>query len=379
MTKSVTERVVMQPVAGRRIQQGIHKLVAAVRPTLGPRPRLVAVQRSNITETPELLDDAGVIVRRIIALPDRDEDMGAMLARQAVWRVHDRAGDGAATAAVMLESVYDQGLAYIAAGGNAKRLQARLEQGMRLILAELAGMTVPISGQEKLTQFAYAICQDQEMARLSGEIFDIIGEWGQLEVRTGSGRELEREYVEGMFWESTPLSRDMLTAQGLLRVELEDAAILISNLSIEDPHEFVPLLSMVKEAGIRSLLITAQDLSSAVIALLLANSGPEKLQIMAVKTSLNRTPRQQGLMEDLALLTGGRLIAEAAGEKLSGVQLADLGRARKAWADREYFGIIGGRGDPPLCAVTWVNCGPRSASPWTRTRDRNCGRASARC
>ncbi len=342
----MSDRVVFQPAVGQRVQHGIHKVVAAVRPTLGPRSRGVVLKSYTHPDIPEYLDDAGLIARRIIELADRDEDIGAMLVRKAIWTVRENAGDGAALTAVLFESIYDEGLKYIASGGSAARLRTCLVRTMDVILDELTGVTTPIRGRKKLTQFAYGVCQDRELAQFLGEIFDIIGEWGQLDVRKGSGRELEREYVEGMYWESKPFSRDMLTAPDLLRVDLENPAILITNLAIEDPHQLVPLLSMVKQAGIRSLLMTAQKMSDAAIGLLRANNIPDQLQIVAVEAPFGFTPKQQGMMEDLAMLTGGRPIVEASGEGLGHLKPEDLGRVRKAWADRAFFGIVGGRGDP---------------------------------
>ena len=377
MTKLAKPGVVFQPAAGQRMQEGIRKLVTAVRPTLGPRSRGVILQNDTHPDIPEFLDDAGLIARRVIELADPDEDVGAMLARKAIWTVRENAGDGSATAAVLFESIFNQGLKYVASGGSAPRLRSYLDRGLRLALDELARSTVPIRGRKKLAQFAHSVCQDQELARYLGEIFDIIGEWGQLEVRKGNGREMQREYVEGMYWETKPFSRTMLTGRDLLRVDLEDAAILISNLSIEDPRSLVPFLHMVQQSGVRSLAITAQKMSDAAVGVLLANNGPERLQIVAVETPFGFTPQQQGMMDDLALLTGGRTIVEAAGEGLRGVTPADLGRVRRAWADRGYFGIIGGRGDPTRCAGTWASYGLllRVLATWTHAR--RCGSVSA--
>jgi chaperonin GroEL len=346
MMKLATPGVVFQPATGQHMQAGIHKLVTAVRPTLGPRGRGVILQSDTHPDVPEFLDDAGLIVRRVVQLGDPDEDIGAMLARRAIWKVRKEAGDGAATAAVLFESIFSQGLKYITAGGGAQRLRTCLHQALYVVLDEIACNMTPIRGRKRLSQFAFSVCQDEELGDYLGEIFDIIGEWGQLEVRKGSGRELEREYIEGMYWETKPFAREMLTAEGLLRVDLEDAAILISNLSIDDPVQLVPLLQMAQQAGLRKLVVMVQKMSGSAIALLLANNNPARFQMVAVETPFGFTPKQRGMMEDLALLTGGRAIVVESGEGLDTVKPADLGRVRKAWADRGYFGIIGPRGDP---------------------------------
>jgi chaperonin GroEL len=303
---------------------------------------MVAVERVGRPGAPELLDDAGTIARRIVALADQGEDMGAMLVRQMLWKMRNKVGDGAATAAVLFEAVFDRGLTYLAAGGNPMALRRYLEQGLRVVLAELADMARPISGQDQLAQFAFTICHEREMARLLGEIFDIIGEYGSLDVREGRGRELEREYVEGMYWDTQPFSRDMLTPK--LRVEMENAVILVSDATDITADDLVPILQATVAAGDHALLIIAQDLKQDALALLMNNNDPQRLQVVAVKTPYVGT-RQMGTLRDVALLTGARAVLQAAGDAMAHVRYADLGHARRVWAERDYVGIIGGRGD----------------------------------
>ena len=143
--------VVFQPRTYRGMQRGINTIVAAIRPTLGPQPRSVALQRAAFKETPELLDNAAVIARRIIELPDGDANAGAMLLRGMLWSLYERVGDGTATAAVLYQSIFNQGLKYIVAGGNAMILRQHLEAGLELVLQALEAQTVPVSGQASLT------------------------------------------------------------------------------------------------------------------------------------------------------------------------------------------------------------------------------------
>lgn len=347
MTKSQTRRAVFQPTTYRRVQKGIDQMVNAIRPTLGPLPRIVALERVHgSNRMPELLDDGGVIARRILQLPNRDEDMGAMFVRHLLWRMHEEVGDGTATAAVLFQSIYDQGVRYIVAGGNAMRLRYHLENGMRVILDELSGMAVHLEGKRRLTQIAESICYDPPLAKMMGEIFDIIGEYGRLEIRAGRSREIEREYVEGMYWESGLTSRQMITDHTKLRTEMENVAILISDLRIEDQRQLLSMIEKLVRAEIRSLLVIASWFSeSATAALLAASRDSAKFQAIAVKTP-GASGDQIAAMEDLAVLTGGHPLAKAAGRTLNGVSPKDLGRARQIWADRSYFGIVGGKGDP---------------------------------
>jgi chaperonin GroEL len=192
---------------------------------------------------------------------------------------------------------------------------------MRVILDELSGTTIPVAGKEKLAQVAESICYDPPLAKMLGEIFDIIGEYGQLDIRSGRSRELEREYVEGMYWDGGVLSREMIADRTVLRTEMQNAAVLISDLALEDPRRLVPVLETASQAGIRSLLIVASRLSDGVTALLLsASREPEKFQVVAVKTPGLTTTDQAGALEDLGILTRGRPLVKAAGDTLGRVQ-----------------------------------------------------------
>jgi chaperonin GroEL len=347
MTKRRFQRVVFQPKTYRGMQEGIDKMVGAVSPTLGPLPRVVAIDRTIPNKAPELLDDGATIVRRIIELPDRDADMGAMFLRHVLWQVHEEVGDGAATTAVLFKAVYDEGVRYIIAGGNAMRLRHYLGRGVRVVLDELDRMARPLEGKKKLAQMAESICYDEPLARMLGEIFDIIGEYGQLEVRSGKGRELERQYVEGMYWSSGIVSRNMITDHVELKAEVQNPAVIISDLDVEDPREVVRVLELVLQAEIPGLVILARKISEVVTGLLVAASQKhDDFHAFATKVPGGTATDQAAAMEDIAILLGGNRLVRAAGDTLDRLTLDDLGRARRAWANRHHLGIVGGKGDP---------------------------------
>lgn len=346
MPETSERRVVFQPAACQSMQKGINKLVEAIRPTLGPLPRTVAVDRVLDRRMPELLDDGGTIAKRITRLPDPGEDVGAMLVRDFLWRLQDQAGDGTATGAVLFQSVYNRSVQYLASGGNPVRVRLFLERGMRAVIDQLAEMTVHLEGRERLAQVAETLCRESGLAALLGEIFDIIGEYGRLEIRPGRGLTLEREYVEGMYWDRGVVSPNMLTGGAGTRTEMQDTAILISDLQIEDPLQLKPVIDLALRAGIRSLLVIAGEYSERAISILLANSSPGKLTIVAVKLPGWDAEEQAWALEDLSVLTGGRPFVSATGESLRSIRPEDFGRARRVWADRFTFGIVGGGGDP---------------------------------
>ncbi|MBN1287599.1 MAG: hypothetical protein JXB47_19515 [Anaerolineae bacterium] len=320
-------------------------MIDAIRPTLGPRPRNVAVNDALKSKI-EILDDGGSIARRIISLPDRDADVGAMYLRHMLWRLHEDVGDGTATAAVIFQTIFNEGLRYITAGGNAQRIRHYLEQGMRLILDTLSTMTAPVEGKAELAKIAQTICYDPPMAAMLGEIFDIIGEYGRLELRAGRSRALEREYVEGMYWDGGLVSREMIADAKEQRTVFENAAVLISDLDIEEPQHMVPALFVALKTGARAILIIGQRFSDKAKGFMIANNDSEKMRIMAVKTP-QYGQDQIDALQDLAALTGGRPFVRATGNtSLDDLKPQDLGRVRRAWADTRYFGVVGGKGDP---------------------------------
>ena len=341
-------RVVFQPASTEALRRGAAQIVGAVRPTLGPRPRLTVIADLMVrNRRPEILDDAGTIARRIIALASPEANTGAMLLRHALWRLREDVGDGAATAAVMFQAILDGGLRFSAAGGDVVALRAGLERGLHLIRAALARMARPLEGEDAIARMAEAICYDPPLARMLGEIFDIIGEHGQLETRVGNRRGLEREYVEGAFWKSSWLSPRMITNPGQQEAQVNDAVILISDLEFKEADALLPLLELAARHEEKPLVIVAQDMSDRALSLLLLNQRDGRRPILAVKApaALGVAPEPMWALEDLALLTGGRIFRREAGETLAQVRWEDLGRARRVWATAHHFGVVGGGGD----------------------------------
>jgi chaperonin GroEL len=345
--KFQTPQVIFQPEVYQGMQRGIDQIANAIRPTLGPYSRLVAIESTiRRDKSPELLDSGGLIARRIIQLQDRDADMGAMLLRQMLWQLHEDVGDGTASAATIFQVLMKQGVRYIAAGGNAMRLRACLEAGAQLITDELERMTVPISGVEKLTQLAQTLTFDPDLAGVLGEIFDRIGRYGQLDIRPGRGNELEREYYAGMFWEGGPLSRISPGDSPRARQQLDHAGILISDLEIEEPFEMLALLALAVSADIHSVLLVANKISDRALSVLQLSPNREKVRVLPVKTPGRSSEVQWAALEDLSFVTGGQPILKAMGTSLRSVRLEQLGWAQQAWATQDHFGVVTGKGDP---------------------------------
>lgn len=339
--------VVFQPDVHQSLQRGITKLVNAIRPTLGPISCGVAIDPLNSAETlPEYLDNGGLIARRIIELPDRNEDMGAMLVRSMLVRQSERIGDGTATAAVLFDGVFTAGLRYIAAGGNAVQLRRCLEAALPLILDEIDRMARPLEGQAALTKMALSLCHDEAMAELLGEAFDMIGEYGRLEIREDYGRILRREYVEGTYYHTGLFSRALLPNDAATTITFENPAIFVSDIEVDDHRELFPVLQTAHAAGVKTLVIIARNLSDKAVSLLVANNKLDKFKVMAVRLPGLNPDERIAALDDLSRLTGATPLLIITGDTPEQVTAADFGHARRVWADMRTFGIVGGQGHP---------------------------------
>ena len=343
--KQIPETV-FQPRTARGFQGGINKIVDAIRPSLGPLPRTVAIARVSSTRSPEILDSGGIIARRIISLPNRDEDAGAMYIRGTLWTLHDRVGDGVATAAVLFQTVFNQGLKYIVAGGSPMTLRSYLEQGADIIVNALNEMTQPIAGTEALIGVAQTVCHDQVLAETLGNLISIIGDEGLLEIRAGRGRDIQQELITGSYWPGAIVSKAMIYDTDRSRSVFENASILITDLEIESPQELAPVIHAAVDAKINRLVIMCSKISEAAQAILLQSRKSGKLRIIAVKTPGIRSDVQMTSMLDMAALTGGIMLLKAAGDTLTGITSQHFGHARRIWANEEYTGLIHPQGDP---------------------------------
>jgi len=343
-----TPGVVFQPQVHASLQRGISKMVSAIRPTLGPLSGGVAMDHLNKTKSlPEFLDDGGVIARRMIELPNRDEDMGAMLVRSMIVRQHEAIGDGTATVAVLFEAIFNAGLRYIAAGGNAMRLRRCLEGAVPLLLKSLDDMAFPLTGQQAVTGMAHSLCHDDEVAEVLGAAFDLLGAYGRLEIRDDYGRGVRHEDVAGNYFYSGLFSKTLVAddaPNGYTVVE--NPAIFLCDFDIEDHRTLFPVLQAAHAASVRDLIIIARTLSEKAIGLLATNNRMGKFRTIAIQLpGLNPTDKMAAV-EDISLMTGAVPFLQITGESLERVTAKQFGHARRLWVDMNAFGLVGGRGDP---------------------------------
>ena len=338
--------IVFQPQTYRRFQEGTNLIINAIRPTLGPLPRTVAIEQTGFRhKPPELLDDGATIARRIIQIKNRSKDVGAMFVRHMLWSLYETVGDGTATAAILFQSLFNQGVRYVIDGDNPMRLRHHLETLTPLLLNNIQTQTTHLSGKNNLAALAETICYDPPLSKILGEIFDVIGDDGRLEIRSGSGTELERTYVEGVYWDGGLASRAMVDNLKTHQATLENAAILVTDLEIKEPYELVPVLDMALTCGIKHLVIVAKTITDRALGILLIKENREKLKTIVVKTPGYEISSQHDALEDMSIITGATPMLEAAGSTLATIKAGHFGTARRVWADYEFFGLVAGRSD----------------------------------
>lgn len=335
-------RLVFQPYTRDAIKSGIDTLTAAIAPTLGPLTGPVALDEATRGGSPELLDDGGLIARRILQLPDQDADVGAMLLRETLWQQKDRFGDGAATAALLYRNVYAESHRFISAGGDAMLLRRHLEAGMRQLLESLRGQARAIGDADEIQRLALSISGDAELAASLADIFDVLGPHQPIEARDG-GRGLRHEFFLGAFWESQVPSPVVFEGAANKRLELKNSAWLLSDFELDDLQALATLAADVVGAGFDSLVIVAKSFSEQVIAAQAANSRMEGFTLVYVELRGLLDEQMAGL-DDLALLTGGQVLRTVTGHSPQAIRRGDLGKSDLAWLDRDRFGIIAGGG-----------------------------------
>ena len=336
-------KVIHQPGTQQALKRGIATLVKAIAPTLGPTPRRSIARNQGKFE---LLDDGGVIARRIIALPEQDDDVGAMLLRQVLWAVHQHVGDGAATTAVLYERIYQEGLRFIAAGADPMRLRARLMELLPTVSERLLAHARPLANEDALKALAYSVCYDEEMAAVLGEVIGALGHYGQVDIRAGHGRRMEYNYVEGSYWRGGAQSKEMLRGFHRPIAEMQDAAILVTDMDIEEPRDLVPVMSLALRRGIKHLLLIVASISDTGLSVVLDKRLRDQIQTIVVKIDAYHPGELSVALEDIGLLTGARPLLQKAGESLEGLRAGDFGEARWVWADDKNFGFASGKGDP---------------------------------
>jgi chaperonin GroEL len=312
--------------------------------TLGPRAHTVAMAPLIGQRPPEILDSAAIIARRMTGVGDPFEDMGAMIVRHLAWRVHERVGDGVATAAVLARALVEQAEIQIAAGASPVSLKRGIERGLAATLAALERQTRRVDEADEIAALVAGTVRDSELAARIGSIVEAVGPDGSILVEEGEGIATTWEYEEGVRWHEGYVSPHLLK-KGETVVRMIEPRILVTNHIVERVEQLLPALEACAAAGERNLLVIAQDVRDAAVALMVLNRDRGTFDHAVAAKAPHFGEQREGILDDIATITGGRAIVLDRHERLEDVTLADLGRARQAWVTHSHFGILGGRGE----------------------------------
>jgi chaperonin GroEL len=325
--------------ARRSLKAGIDALTDAVKVTLGPRGRPVALDKK--WGAPSVIND-GVSIAKEIELPDPFENMGAQLVKEAASKTNDKCGDGTTTATILSQAIVTEGFKNIAAGADAMALKRGIEKGVIAIVSELKNMGIPVTTEEQVAQTATISAADAEIGNLIAEVMTKVGKDGVITVEESKGLLFETDYVEGMEFDRGYISPYFITNAELMKSELEDPYILITDKKISAISDILPALEKILQVS-KNLVIIAEDIDGEALATLVVNKLRGTMNCLAVKAP-GFGDRRKAMLDDIAILTGGKVISEDIGRKLDSTTVADLGRARRVVSDKDNTTIVEGKG-----------------------------------
>jgi chaperonin GroEL len=336
------KQIAFDQEAREAMKRGIAKLARAVKVTLGPKGRNVIIQKSF--GSPTVTKD-GVTVAKEIELPDHYENMGARMVKEVASKTSDVAGDGTTTATVLAESIFNEGLRAVVAGTNPMLMKRGMERAVEDVVGKLTAMSIPVKNKKDLENVATVAANgDAKIGGIIAEAMDKVGKDGVITVEEGKTIDTNHEFVEGMQFDRGYLSPYFVTDVESMECELENPYILIYEKKISSNRDLVPVLEKVLGQG-RSILIIAEDVEGEALATLVVNKvrNPGAFKACAVK-SPGYGDRRKAMLEDLAILTGGKAVFEDLGIQLENVTLADLGTAKKVKIDKDNTVVIEGAG-----------------------------------
>jgi chaperonin GroEL len=335
----MAKQIVFGEEVRHSLKKGIDTLANAVKVTLGPKGRPVALDKK--WGAPSVIDD-GVTIAKEIELPDPFENMGVQLVKEAASKTNDACGDGTTTSTILAHAIITYGFKNIAAGAEPILLKRGIEKATETIVAELKRVSTEVKGKEQIAQVANITAKDRKIGNLIAEVMEKVGKDGVITVEESKGLEYETEYVEGMQFDRGYISAYFVTNTEKMEVVLEDPYILLTDKKISAISDLLPALEKILQVS-KNLLIVAEDVDGEALATLVVNKLRGTLNVLAVKAP-GFGDRRKAMLEDMAILTGGRVISEDIGRKLESVTIEDLGRARRVTADKDNTTIVEGKG-----------------------------------
>ncbi len=334
------KKIAYDTEARAAIREGVRKLANAVKITLGPCGRNVILEKSF--GSPTVTKD-GVTVAKEIELEDAYENMGAQMVKEVASKTSSVAGDGTTTATILAEAIYDEGLKNITAGANAMQVKRGIDKAVEALVDRLAEMSTPVESSKQIQQVATCSAnQDVEIGKTMAQAMDKVGKDGVITVEEGQSLETTVELVEGMQFDKGYLSPHFINNMENMNIVFEKPYILVFEKKITTVKSLVPVLEKVAKQG-RPLVIVAEDVEGEALATLVVNKLRGTLQVAAVKAP-GFGDRRKAMLQDIALLTGGQAVFEDLGLQLEGIELSQLGQAKRVTIDKETTTIVEGAG-----------------------------------
>jgi chaperonin GroEL len=337
----MAKQLVFDEDARRSLKKGIDILAEAVKSTLGPKGRNVALDKKF--GAPSVTHD-GVTVAKEISLENPFENMGAQLLKEAATRTNDVAGDGTTTATVLAQAIVTEGLKNLAAGANPMQLKQGIDKGTEAVVEYIRAKAIPVEDKKEIAQIAAISAADETIGQLISEVMDRVGKDGVITVEESRGTNFETEYVEGMQVDKGYISAYFVTNSEKMEASIDDPYILITDKKISAVQDILPVLEKMTQQGKRDIVIIAEDVDGEALATLVVNKLRGILNVLAVKAP-GFGDRRKEMLRDIAVLTGGQVISEEMGRRLDSTTLEDLGKARRVVAHKDDMTVVEGRGE----------------------------------
>ena len=337
----MAKQIIFDNQARAALKNGVDQLANAVKVTLGPKGRNAVIDRGF--GSPVITKD-GVTVAKEIELEDKFENIGASLVKEVASKTNDLAGDGTTTATVLAQAMINEGLKLVAAGINPIEIRQGIEKEVADVVSKLKKMSKAISTKEEIAQVASISANDPEIGQIIAEAMSSVGNDVVITVEEGQSFGVEKEVVEGMQFDKGYVSHYMVTNTETMKAELEDPYILITDRKVSAVQDVLPLLEKVLQAGKKELVIIAEDIDGEALTTFVVNKLRGVFSVVGIKAP-GFGDRRKAMLDDIAVLTGGRVISEEVGLKLENADLGDFGQARRVIVSKETTTIVDGKGD----------------------------------
>lgn len=342
----MAKQIIFNEDARAALKRGVDVLANTVKITLGPKGRNVVIEKSY--GAPVITKD-GVSVAKEIELEDKFENLGVQIIKEVSEKTNENAGDGTTTATVLAQAMINEGLKLVSSGVDPIEIRNSMEKKVKEVVEALKKMSKEISTKDEIAQVASISANDKEIGKIIAEVMESVGKDGVITVEEGQSFGVEKEVVEGMQFDKGYLSPYMVTDAEAMKAEYSDALVLITDRKISSIEEILPLLEKLAQSGRKELVIISENIEGQALTTLVLNKLRGTFNVLGIKAP-GFGDRRKAMLEDIAILTGGRVISEEVGLKLENADVTDLGRARKVVSTKDNTTIVSGEGNEAAVA-----------------------------